>query len=189
MRAGLTTILAVAAAVVTSTVPPALARPLEREHYEHSDGYTFDDCGFTVHNEVVATGLLMLRAPVREGQPPRWFDNYEVHETLTALGRTLHIDHQGLYQDLSAERVAGTVFRFSSIESGQPFVVRDEAGRVLVRDRGVLQSSFEIDTKGTTTLDDDELVEGSFQVTGDRGAHPAFYGLVDCEWLAGYFGA
>ena len=37
-------------------------------------------------------------------------------------------------------------------------------------------------------LIDDEFVDGSFEVLGDHGSHPGFYGLVDCYWLADYFG-
>jgi len=165
---------------------PAQAAPLEREKYSDSDSFDFDDCGFVVHEEVTFEGTFMLKAPRTVGAPPRLFDNYEVHETLTANGRTLTIDHQGLYKDLHITLVEGTVYQFVSMEAGQPFVVRDGAGNVLIRDRGVLISTFQVDTLGDTDLDNDVFIEDSFSLVADNGAHPGFY-IDFCEMLEDYF--
>ena len=72
------------------------------------------------------------------------------------------------------------------MEAGQPFVVRDEAGNVLIRDRGVLKTTFQVDTHGDTDLDNDEFVEDSFSVLADNGRHPGFY-LDFCQVLEEYF--
>lgn len=166
--------------------PAAQAAPLEREHYSGSDSFDFDDCGFTVHEDVTFEGTFMLKAPRADGAPPRLFDNYEVHETLSANGRTLTIDHQGLYKDLQITLVGGTVYQFVAMEAGQPFVVRDQDGNVLIRDRGVLKSTFQVDTHGDTDLDNDEFVEDSFSLLADNGRHPGFY-LDFCQLLEEYF--
>ena len=173
--------------VIGLALPPAAqAAPVEREHYSGSDSFDFDDCGFTVHEEVTFEGVFMLKAPRADGAPPYLFDNYEAHETLSANGRTLTIDHQGLYKDLHITLVEGTVYQFVAMEAGQPFVVRDEDGNVLIRDRGVLKSTFQVDTHGDTDLDNDKFIEGSFSVLADNGRHPGFY--VDfCEVLEDYF--
>ena len=173
--------------VIGLALPPAAqAAPLEREHYSGSDSFDFDDCGFTVHEEVTFEGTFMLKAPRADGAPPRLFDNYEVHETLSANGRTLTIDHQGLYKDLQITLVEGTVYQFVAMEAGQPFVVRDQDGNVLIRDRGVLKSTFQVDTHGDTDLDNDEFVEDSFSLLADNGRHPGFY-LDFCQLLEEYF--
>ena len=39
------------------------------------------------------------------GAPPYLFENYEPHEVLTANGRTLTIDHQGMYRTCSISLV------------------------------------------------------------------------------------
>ena len=165
---------------------PAQAGPLEREHYSGTDSFDFDDCGFVIHHEVVYEGLFMLKAPREEGAPPRLFDNYEAHETLTANGRTLTIDHQGLYKDLRATLVEGTIYQFVVMEAGQPFVVRDGAGNVLLLDRGVLVATFQVDTKGDSDLENDEFIDGSFSLLADHGRHPGFY-LDFCEMAEAYF--
>lgn len=166
---------------------PAQGAPLEREHYSGTDSFDFDDCGPLVHNEVSFSGLFMLKAPTKPGAPPRYFDNYEVHEVLTANGRTMTVDHRALYKDLHATLISGTTYRFVAQESGQPFVARDDTGAVLFHDRGVLRTSFVVDTKGDNDLGNDVFVDGSFELLADHGSHPAFY--VDfCEVIADYFG-
>ena len=164
----------------------AQAAPLEREHYSESDSFDFDDCGFLVHEEVTFEGTFMLKAPRQQDAPPYLFDNYEVHETLTANGKTLTIDHQGLYKDLHITLVAGTIYQFVAMEAGQPFVMRDGDGAILYRDRGVLKSTFQVDTLGDTDLDNDVFVEDSFELLADNGAHPGFY-IDFCEVVEDYF--
>jgi len=166
---------------------PAQGAPLERENYSGTDSFDFDDCGPLVHNEVSFSGVFMLKAPSGPGAPPRLFDNYEVHEVLTANGRTLTVDHNGLYKDMRATLISGTTYRFVAQESGQPFVMRDDTGAVLFRDRGLLRTTFVVDTMGDNDLDNDVFVEGSFELLADHGRHPGFY--VDyCDVIADYFG-
>jgi hypothetical protein len=176
-----------AVALALTMALPAQAAPLEREHYSGSDSFDFDFCGPLIHNEVTFEGLFMLKAPTKPGAPPRYFDNYEAHEVLTANGRTITVDHNGLYKDLHATLISGTTYRFEAQESGQPFVARDDTGAVLIRDRGVLKTAFVVDTKGDNDLDNDVFIEGSFELLADHGSHPAFY-LDFCEVLADYFG-
>jgi hypothetical protein len=166
---------------------PAQAAPIEREQYSGSDSFDWDDCGFTIHTDVTFEGTFLLKAPRGgPGSPPYYFDNYEVHETLTANGRTLTIDHQGLYKDLHITLVGGTVYQFVAMEAGQPFVVRDGDGNVLIRDRGVLKTTFQVDTNGDTDLDNDVFVEDSFELLADHGRHPGFY-IDFCAEMTDYF--
>ena len=170
------------------TVPVAAqAAPLEREHYSGSESRNFNDCGFTVHEEVTFEGTFILKAPRGGGgAPPYVLDNYEAHQTFTANGRTLTIDHQGLYKDLHITLVEGTVYQFVTMEAGQPFVVRDGDGNILIRDRGVIKSTFQVDTQGDTDLDNDVFIEDSFELLADHGRHPGFY-IDFCELLEDYF--
>ena len=173
--------------LIGSAMPVAAqAAPLEREQYSGTDSFDFDDCGFVVHDEVTFEGTFMLKAPREEGAPPYLFDNYETHETLTANGRTLTIDHQGLYKDLHITLVEDTVYQFVAMEAGQPFVMRDSDGGIIFRDRGVLMTTFQVDTLGDTDLENDVFVEDSFALLADHGRHPGFY-IDYCEVLEGYF--
>ena len=164
-------ILAAAAALA----PAASAAPIESQHYSFTESFTIDDCGFLVRDDVVGHGLFMLKEG-RAGDPtPYLFDNYDFINTWTnvATGASITVSSNGLYKDLKVTNVEGTVYDFVSIETGQPFVVRDSDGNVLIRDRGNLVRSFTIDTKGDRDLDNDEFVEGSFSWL-DHGRHPGF---------------
>jgi len=176
----------VLALLILALAGPAQAAPLVREHYSGTDSFDFDDCGFVIHDEVTFEGVFMLKAPRADGAPPYLFDNYEAHETLTANGRTLTIDHQGLYKDLHITLVEGTIYQFVAMESGQPFVVRDGDGNVLIRDRGVLKTTFQVDTQGDSDLGNDVFIEGTWSLLADNGSHPGFY-IDFCAEMEAYF--
>jgi hypothetical protein len=155
--------------------PAVSAAPLEREHYSFTDSFTFDDCGCVVQDEVTGQGLFMLKQGHAGDPTPYLFDNYDVTETITnpANGEWITITHNGLYKDLRITNVEGTVYDFVAIETGQPFVVRDMDGKVILRDRGNLVRYFTVDTLGDSDLDNDVFIEGSFSFV-DHGAHPGF---------------
>lgn len=165
---------------------PVQAAPLVREHYSGTDSFDFNDCGFEIHGEAVFEGLFMLKAPRADGEPPYLFDNFNVTETLTANGRSLTIEHQGLYKDLQITHVEGTIYQFVAITTGQPFVVIGEDGTVLFHDRGLLKETFQVDTLGDTDLDNDIFIEDSWSLLMDAGAHPGFY-IDFCAEMTAYF--
>lgn len=172
--------------LVLALAGPVQAAPLVREHYSGTDSYDFNDCGFDVHVEVSFEGVFMLKKPRSDGAPPYLFDNYEVHEILTANGRSLTFDHQGLYKDLRITHVEGTIYQFVAIEAGRPFVARAEDGTVLFHDRGLLKTTFQVDTLGDTDLSNDVFIEDSFELLKDAGSHPGFY-IDGCPELEAYF--
>ena len=172
--------------LVLALAGPVQAAPLEREHYSGTDSFDFDDCGFVIHDEVTFEGVFMLKQPRRDGAPPYLFDNYEMHETLSANGTWLTIDHQGLYKDLRITHVEGTVYQFVAQEAGRPFVARAEDGTVLFHDRGLLRTTFQVDTLGDTDLGNDIFIEDSWQLLKDAGRHPGFY-IDFCAEMEAYF--
>jgi hypothetical protein len=159
---------------------PVSAAPLVHEHYSGTDSFDFDDCGFTIHDDVVFNGLFMLKAGKHGDPTPRLSDNYEAHERLSANGKFLTIDHNGLYKDLHVTHIEGTIYEFVAMEVGRPFTLRDMNGKVVLKDRGRLLTTFRVDTLGDSDLDNDVFVDGSFSLLRDSGSHPAFY-LDFCE--------
>ena len=83
-------------------------------------------------------------------------------------GETLRIEGHAVLNEVRARHVAGNVFEFTSIEAGQPFVVYDSAGNVLLRDRGMVQSHHLFDTGGDD-VPGGEVLDVQSRL---RGPHP-----------------
>jgi hypothetical protein len=78
------------------------------------------------------------------------------------------------------------VWQFVTMEAGQPWVLRDADGNVLIRDRGRLSATFQVDTLGDADPDNDVFVEDSWSLLQDAGRHDAVY-LDFCEVMDAYF--
>jgi ethanolamine utilization protein EutP (predicted NTPase) len=177
-------VLLAAMFIVGSLASHAEAAPIERERYAGTETGTEFTCGVTYEFEVTFSGLFMLKDG-RAGDPtPYLFDNYQYRDVHhDADGRGWILEGRGLYKDLQITHVEGTVYQFVAIEPGQPFSIRTLDGRAVLRDRGVLKTTFMVDTKGDFDLSNDEFIESSFEVLLDAGAHPGFY-LAEEEFCA-----
>ena len=186
-------VLAVGAACAVGLVglcaSPAGAEPLEREHYsdQESDTFTDTECGAPITIDYVGefSGVFMLKRG-RGGDPtPLFFDNYSGVETFTnvANGETATIRHQGLFKDVRAEHVEGTVYRFTAIETGRPVVVFGPDGQRLTFDRGRIRYTVLVDTQGDADPSNDVFL-GDEREPDVAGPHPIFVGDVDfCDLL------
>lgn len=115
-------------------------------HDNYSDDYAFsiDDCGFWIDVSGHDEGRFQIRAG--KGDLATAFfahDNYSFVETWTRrdTGEFFTLSGNGLFHETKATHVEGTIFEFTSINSGQPFVVRDSDGNLVMRDRGVIRES------------------------------------------------
>ncbi|MGY1615350.1 hypothetical protein ACI797_01260 [Geodermatophilus sp. SYSU D00691] len=184
-------------AVVALAAPANAKPPLEIVHYTDTGSFTDDSCApdLVLHGEFTFSGLFKAKPGPGDTAPALIFDNYSGVETITASGpggetsdRVLTIEHNGLFKFTSVTAVPGEpdIYQVTAMESGQPFVVRDESGAVLIRDRGVLRTTFQVDSLG----DDDplswEFVEGSFELLEEHGRHEGFF-LDFCAFVEDYF--
>ena len=168
--------LALITAVMTIAVATgAGARPLEHEHYSGTDSHTEQQCGRTFLVEDSFSGLFTLR--MKGNEPiPYLTDNYRFRSVWTTSGgQGLVIQGRAIFKDLRITHVRGTIYRFVTLEAGRPFMIRSLDGELIVHDRGLLKTTFKVDTKGDADLDNDVFVEGSFEVLKDAGSHPGFY--------------
>ncbi len=162
--------VAAVAILVGSTAADA-AQFQKVEHYSGTFEEDFELCGFDVHHVVEFGGTVAIRSG--DGQAFYGRDNYAVHEvfTNTANGKWFALDANGVVLDLKATHVEDTVYEFVTIEAGQPFVVRNMDGRVVLRDRGRLEYRYLFDTLG-------DGVPSGFPVddlgTKVAGPHPGF---------------
>lgn len=149
-------------------------RVIEQQHYSGTESFSFDECGFTLEVESEFSGRFHFRVPKKgSGQAFLVHDNYQFRDVVTnpETGQWFVVRGNGLYHEISGRQVSGTIYEFIAIESGQPFVIEDSSGNVVVRDRGSIRFRFLFDTLGDFTPGGEfvELLEVSV-----HGPHPGF---------------
>jgi hypothetical protein len=170
-RAGTVTFAVVAVAAIVAA--PVVAGPLVREHRTGGDSYSEELCGeeWTVESSFEA--VFMLKSG-RHGDPTPFFFNLEryanVYTDPADATRGFVISGHSLFKDLRITRLSGTVYRFDSIQVGQPMVISSLNGKVVARDRGRLAMSFLVDTHGSSNPEDYELLD--IGPTSVSGPHP-----------------
>lgn len=144
--------VAAAIAVVAIAAPAsANATIVERGSYEGGFEETIEICGLEIHHTVEFSGWYRIREGKNRSDDAFFLsDHYSALDTFTNLdnGKYLTISHDGVIQDIKATRVDGSIFEFVTHEVGQPYVVRDMNGRVVLRDRGAIAVTYLFDTLG-----------------------------------------
>jgi hypothetical protein len=156
--------------LLVASVAPAAATMYSRESYAGTDAGQYEcGTGNWVDVEVSFSGVDSIRTGTGE-YAGAFFDHnvYEVREVHTnrLTGEYLVITANGNFKETKATHVSGSIFEFSSVQSGQPFVVTDSSGQVLVRDRGTIRSTILFDTLGDATPGGIWLADVSFFVAG-----------------------
>ena len=166
----------IAVALFALSAVPASAVLFEKTA-PYSDPYSFDipDCGFPIHVDGVQWGKFHIRQGTGKNETAFFaHDQYAFRETWTNTDTDAYfvISGNGLFNEVKATRISGSVFMFRSVNSGQPFVVQDSNGNVVIRDRGTIQETILFDTGG------DAVPGGTFiDLVSDavHGPHPGFF--------------
>jgi hypothetical protein len=87
----------------------------------------------------------------------------------------------GLFHDIKATHVEGTIYEFVAVEAGQPFAIEDSNGNIVVRDRGVILHTYLFDTLGDGQPGGEFIEETQTTV---HGPHPGVDSDVFCETAA-----
>jgi hypothetical protein len=140
------TALAVAVAAV-----PAGASVVERGEYSGTDSFSYRDCGDPVEVQVEFSGQYRIRAG-KGAEESAFFllDNYAYREVHTNLdtGEWFVVRGNAVINEVAATRREGSIFEVVTLEAGQPFVVEDSSGDVVLRDRGAIRYRATFDTGG-----------------------------------------
>lgn len=122
---------------------------IHREHYEGTDHDSYSHCGFVVEVDVTFSGRVLIREGTHRTDSAYFVhDSFQYTETQSANGKFFTISGNALFHETRAVPLGGNLFEFHAIEAGQPFVVRDMEGDVLLRDRGVIRRTVVFDTEG-----------------------------------------
>jgi hypothetical protein len=178
----------VAAAVGVFGAAPAGATIVEGGPYTEPYSFGYDDCGFDVSVEGIASG----HYSIRDGKGRRataFFlnDNYSFKETHTNpdTGAFFTVKGNAIFHEIKATRLEGNLFEFEAVEAGQPFVMYDSHANLVLRDRGSIHHHAIFDTLGDDVVGG-ELVE---ELDPDvNGPHPAFEGDL-CETITELIGS
>ena len=154
---------------------PAGATIVDRGHTSDAYSFAFADCGF----EIEINGSVSTRYRIREGSradESAYFlhETFSFRETLTnpVTGEWVLLRGSGTANDVKATRLEGSLFEVKSIVAGQPFVLEDSDGNVVLRDRGVIRRWILFDTGGDDDPASTELALLDIEV---GGPHPALF--------------
>ena len=138
------------------------------DHY--TDAY---DCGFPVAVAGTWSDLLVIREGKNtdaEAFPVLNRFAYRETHTNTDTGEWFVREGHGLFNEVEATHVEGTVFEFRFVEVGQPVVITDSDGNLVSRNRGALHVTYLFDTLGDGAPGGEFVADVDFWVAGP---HPA----------------
>jgi hypothetical protein len=164
-----------ATAMTVTSLEPAGATVVERGHYAGTFAFSYDDCGPSVEVEGEFSGVYRIRQGKNRNETAFFLmDNFSYREVHTNIdtGEWFLVRGDGLFNETKATRIEGNIFEFVSVEAGQPFVVEDSDGHVVIRDRGAIQRRIVFDTEG------DDMPGGifiEFLSAEVHGPHPGFF--------------
>jgi hypothetical protein len=151
---------------------PAAGTVVESGHYSGSDSFSFDDCGFWLDVEATFSGHFRVRAD-SDGEAFYGKDTFSYRNVFTNRDTQewFVIRGHGVFNEIKATLVSGTIYEFEAMEAGQPFVLEDAAGNVIVRDRGTIHHGGLFDTLGDGQPGA-VFIEVTFNLV--HGPHPGF---------------
>lgn len=177
---------AFAAVLMAAVAAPAQATIRERFQL-HEDYAYVEDCGFPVQ----VTGSRDDAFTIREGKnqdagafPVLNKVSYSERWTNPANGRWFTIRGKTTFNEVKATRVEGSIFEFRAHESGQPMVIEDSNGKVVVRNNGSVYFSYLFDTLGDDEPGGNWIADLELRI---RGPHPSLL-VHPCEYAVQLIG-
>lgn len=149
---------ALASASLAITLPAGAAVPFERIEIDEAATFEFPLCGIATMVEVVETGTLTIKPKGPDGLAHYSFDVVgAVTNTNIATGRSIHLERRLLEKDVRVVSGEGDLLTIR----GQSVVHEDSYdndGSLAFRTDGRMPWTIVLDTKGTETDADDEVV-------------------------------
>jgi hypothetical protein len=156
--------------LMTVAAAPVQAEVIDRGTFVFSETNVADNvCGIDLVRDTTLSSRFRVRVDkASDGQAFFQLTRFEFTDTFTnpLNGRSMTFEGHELTNEIKATHVAGDVYEFTSIEAGQPFTVRDAAGRVVLRDRGVIRHRVVFDTLGDNKPGGVTLEESIVAVSG-----------------------
>jgi hypothetical protein len=177
------TSIAAASLLALALAAPVLAKPLDSGKFSGTDSGT--ECGSYARESTFSGWFIVKDAtPATDGQFFYFENRLEYTDVITNPGTGAFFTVTGteLFKEGHARLVEGAVFTYSTIEVGQPFVVTDMTGKVVLRDVGLIEVSYLFDSLGDGAPGGQLLEEP--QLVRVAGPHPGFEDTFDFCVLA-----
>ena len=145
-----------------------------RDHFDNPYSFKDDGCGFTFKVKGHARGYEVIRNVVgSRGQAFLDDSHYRFHEVWTnpANGRKAYVHGHAHFKEVSAQHVKGDLWRFLSVTTGRPFVVRNDRGQVVLADSGRIVEQTLLDTQGDHRPGGELIRSVVLQVQGSYPSH------------------
>ena len=146
--AGVLSLLLIAGAL------PAHAEVINHQSFADSFSDDFELCGIPVHSDGEESGFFHQRVGTGDLESLFFVHiNLTTTETITnaANGKFLVIESHQVIQQTRAVPVEGTIFQISDVSAGQPFVLKDMTGKIVLHNRGAVRGTILFDTLGDDT--------------------------------------
>ena len=135
---------------------PAEAQALRDHVYdqgEYDDPYKFkdDSCAFPFKVKGRAWGSYVNTiVSGSQGEAFLAHNRYRFKEVLTnpANGKKMYVSGRGYFREIEGRHVKGDLWKFDSLESGKPLVVRDANRKIVLMDHGKIFMTVLYDTLG-----------------------------------------
>ena len=132
----------VVAAAATWCAAPAQARTVDHWQWSEDRAYVVDDCGFPtdVTDHFEGNGIARTVGGSTDGVAlVQYTTRFVAVTTNPTNGRSFTLTQLSAFQERGLTDLGGGLWGYSVHQAGQPFVITDSSGRVVVRDRGLVQ--------------------------------------------------
>jgi hypothetical protein len=150
----------------------ARAAPVDHLHGEVAGMGSFDDCGFNIEFDFATTFHVLIRElPHSDGEAFIGQENVSFRNVHTnpATGAWFLVRGRYAFKEVTARHIEGDIWEFTVHEVGQPFVIEDSGGKVVLHERGRIALRAVFDTLGDGQPGGILLEE---EITGVHGPHP-----------------
>lgn len=175
-------ILAASIVLMLAIAPAAQAKKVEHERVSETESGSFVACGLEIDFVTDIEFMYMIREDRPGSTAYLYSDVFESRTVLTNVenGEWFVIREKSTLREVKATHVEDDVYLFRMQIAGQPFVVEDSDGKVVMRDRGLVVFEVLFDTLGDDTPGGEEL---STELVSMHGPHPGFF-LEDEDFCA-----
>lgn len=141
--------LIAASLMALALAAPAYAKVLAGGSFSGTDSGI--ECGLFVRESTFSGWFTVKDAtPATSGQFFYFTSRVQYTDVITNpnTGAFFTVSGSSLFKEVRAQLVEGSTFRYRTIQVGQPFVITDMDGNVVLRDRGLIEMSYVFDSRG-----------------------------------------